>query len=625
MSNQSISINNIQNKIILPGQLQNVNLIQQNINNNSNQSINQNKNSNFKNPLNNIQIPPPTNNQNISQNNGILSPHKTMINMIPQQTLSLIDKDNISFNDKNNQVDTNIKVPFNNPIPFLQNIYINYIGKSNSNPNFLSKQNQYYQQNPIFIKQQNDDISQNKKINIVQPIENNYINYQQNNTNISHNNQNFNINKHEINVNPSQNMIITNNNMNLNINKQYQGNNNIPSYFIKPNPNTNMLPQSSTTIPHQEDLKMTNVEMPQQNINYSITLQSQNINKARRQNINLQNFSQNYNTLQQIPNSSKPIQNVIQQSQKNINQNFQNNFQKNNINSIQSPNINISRNPNLHIIQNQNNNSSDISTTINPQIIKEQQNMNILQEKNKIQNILNYNGVIQNNIGKENGMNINENIIYLNNNQQTNNNNNVNQQFPYLNQISNNNISSIYLNNNIKVENNGANPIYLNQIKENQESIISNLNINNEIKNSEINNNQINSQNIPNIDNITQNNQSINNKNINNSEQNKNTNNNSKIPNKKILKNGKKLSKKGKITKMKLKNEHKPTKQYKVERKRPVYAVPPSKKRSVSQGKPFNLIHKYYDENYILEDDEEEASKNEEKLNKKSDDEEKKD
>ena len=43
--------------------------------------------------------------------------------------------------------------------------------------------------------------------------------------------------------------------------------------------------------------------------------------------------------------------------------------------------------------------------------------------------------------------------------------------------------------------------------------------------------------------------------------------------------------------------------------------MPPSKKRSVSQGKPFNLIHKYYDENYILEDDEEEEEKNEETNN----------
>ena len=55
--------------------------------------------------------------------------------------------------------------------------------------------------------------------------------------------------------------------------------------------------------------------------------------------------------------------------------------------------------------------------------------------------------------------------------------------------------------------------------------------------------------------------------------------------------------------------EIKPVIQHNIQRKRPVFTLPPSKKRSVSQGKPFNLIHKYYDENFILEDDEEEGFK----------------
>ena len=138
---------------MLPRQIQ----IQQNINNKTNHNIIQTNNSSIKNPLNNIQIPPPTNNHNISNNNSILSPHKTMINMLPQQTLSLINKENISMNSKNNVIEQNKKVPLN---PLLQNI--NYIQKSNSNPNFLNKGNQYYQQNPIFIKQQSDDIPRNK-------------------------------------------------------------------------------------------------------------------------------------------------------------------------------------------------------------------------------------------------------------------------------------------------------------------------------------------------------------------------------------------------------------------------------------------------------------------------------
>ena len=75
------------------------------------------------------------------------------------------------------------------------------------------------------------------------------------------------------------------------------------------------------------------------------------------------------------------------------------------------------------------------------------------------------------------------------------------------------------------------------------------------------------------------------------------------------------IPKPNKILKLKDTNDHRPALQHKVERIRPVYAIPPSKKRSVSQGKPFNIITKYYDESFILEDDEEEVSKNEETLN----------
>ena len=82
------------------------------------------------------------------------------------------------------------------------------------------------------------------------------------------------------------------------------------------------------------------------------------------------------------------------------------------------------------------------------------------------------------------------------------------------------------------------------------------------------------------------------------------------------LRNGKikkkKLSRVARILQEKDSRLQKPTLQYQVERNRPVYAVPPSKKRSVSQGKPFTLINKYYDNNYILEDDKEEDDKNEE-------------
>ena len=43
---------------------------------------------------------------------------------------------------------------------------------------------------------------------------------------------------------------------------------------------------------------------------------------------------------------------------------------------------------------------------------------------------------------------------------------------------------------------------------------------------------------------------------------------------------------------------------------RPVYKIPPSKKRSISQGKSLSFIHKYYDENFILEEDSEDSADN---------------
>ena len=43
--------------------------------------------------------------------------------------------------------------------------------------------------------------------------------------------------------------------------------------------------------------------------------------------------------------------------------------------------------------------------------------------------------------------------------------------------------------------------------------------------------------------------------------------------------------------------------QNKVKHRRPVFRIPPFKKASLSQGKTLNFIHKYYDENFILEED----------------------
>ena len=50
----------------------------------------------------------------------------------------------------------------------------------------------------------------------------------------------------------------------------------------------------------------------------------------------------------------------------------------------------------------------------------------------------------------------------------------------------------------------------------------------------------------------------------------------------------------------------KPVIQHSIERKRPVFTLPKDKKRPLSEKKSFKIIHKYYDENFILEDDDEE-------------------
>ena len=43
-----------------------------------------------------------------------------------------------------------------------------------------------------------------------------------------------------------------------------------------------------------------------------------------------------------------------------------------------------------------------------------------------------------------------------------------------------------------------------------------------------------------------------------------------------------------------------------------MYKIPPSKKRSTSQGNSLAFIHKYYDENFIMEEESEDIESNKE-------------
>ena len=263
-------------------------------------------------------------------------------------------------------------------------------------------------------------------------------------------------------------------------------------------------------------------------------------------------------------------------------------------------------------------------------------NINILGKSNKINNI-------------NNNRNI---IIIINNNEKNKSQNNIpivnNNTFKnkLYNNVNKNNNNKIIINNNNIPKNdklNINNIVNINIIKQNnlnnlvKQSMIKNKeNINNKLIIKNNRNSKDTSKNINN-GNINHNNLNINNNknyifNNNNTNQIIKQNNNiSKIQkinlyknfipqniiyininptNEKLKESASNLSKKPSYNNTDYNIEEiKPVIQHKIERKRPVYSLPPSQKRSVSQGKPFNLINKYYDENFILEDDDEENIK----------------
>ena len=185
----------------------------------------------------------------------------------------------------------------------------------------------------------------------------------------------------------------------------------------------------------------------------------------------------------------------------------------------------------------------------------------------------------------------------FNNNQNQNQNMNMNiNQNPLNNYIQPEtpSIQQNYNNQNL-INNNIVNTGNVNDINNNQQ-----INIQNQLQGNQNNNLEIN-------ENAT--NPPIQNQQCQPQEQNNNNNEEQNI------KKEDNINKKEKASRNKDSNDRRPALQYKVERCRPVFAVPPSKKRALSQGRPFNFIHKYYDENYILEDDDEESVKPEEANN----------
>ena len=669
-NNQNISQEHNMTKI----QNQNQNIInQQNLNQNYFiQSQNINSNSNI-NPLLNIQLPPPTKKNDVPQRTNVMLPKQQIINPAQQNQYTSSQKQNQS-QINNNFLKINPNIPNQNISVNPQNLNLqqktNFFvepshPKNNSHhnkmTNAINRQNTIPPSNITIVQQQKENIIENRKenLNMIPQQQNEFINYQKNVESVPLSN----IIDNQIKENITQNILVQ---------KIYQNNS------IEKNQNIN-IPQQNIKIPQNNNLNLIQkppvMNTPHKR-NINIIKQPSNINSIK-QNLNLtfqqQNLNMPQNQIKKQVNISQNPQNIIQQQQQS------NLVQNQTLNLLQQQNVSIHRNPNFSMYQEQNNiqNQTNLNNMNNSENINQNNNGNPInsQNENKIQN-LNQNNISNTsqyiNISQQqNPQNIyNQNHNFQNPNLNTEKISNGESIEPKENKVINNtykqNISQNQENivlgqmqqipdntiiGNIIIKNGKAyflNPIQsdnnMNNI--NQESIKSLNNNYTSPQSINIPKSQIQIQNFINNKgiiegnlNIINNNQQINYQNqlhVNNNpnlSQNENFISNQQKPqylpqqpqqtnsSGQALKSGKRVIKKNKesrvskILKIKDSNDHRPALQYKVERNRPVYAVPPSKKRSVSQGKPFNLIHKYYDENYILEDDEEDSLKLEESIN----------
>ena len=661
--NSNINIkNNNDNNIVLRGR-QKINLInndlnsyffaQQNINNNNQISSNSQQiniakeqdvnaiNQNEKNKTQNIVLQPKPNiipeiDQNLKTNLNINKQYSNQL--LPSMSQNIATQKDIVIP---------LKHQISNPLP-QKAITIDTKDKPQINYNLQKNQNISNNNNIINIPKKSltqrsvsPYIISSRKNQDIKPINNNH---QQKSVNE--------LIKHNINmIHPQQNPYIIGNNL---PNNQQNGNKdnfmNVVVKKISPNLNLNINQNRNNNIIQQQPI----MNIPNNNIN--LAQQPSHINYMN-QNPNISPQQQNMNFHQEQNQQQSKIniyhQNILEQSSKMI--------LNHNINLPQNNNNNVYPNPNIKVIKNKN--SISDASNIN-QIQNENIQLNFQQNKLNPQNI--------NNIQNSNGMQINANSINnlqpnfhilnysaniyqnapnMNNHQMINvqNSNNINQinnpvikeQIFQMQQVPDNTIIG-----NIIIKNGKA--YYLNQFNNNQNQNMSmNMNISQNPLNNYIqpetpsnqqnyNNQNLINNNIVNTGNANDinNNQLINNQNQLQGNQNNNLELNEKAINPPIqnqqsqpkeqnnsnneeqqIKREDNINKKDKTSRTKDSKDHRPALQYKVERCRPVFAVPPSKKRALSQGRPFNFIHKYYDENYILEDDDEESVKPEETNN----------
>ena len=398
-------------------------------------------------------------------------------------------------------------------------------------------------------------------------------------------------NKNILRERPTSENVYKNNNINTQLYKN-QNNNISPSnpYNVDSIENDSDEPKNTDEINDYKEKPYINKEN-EQKINITVKKISP-IKREQRLNISSIKTPENITKNRQITepnlnNNSGQFQNMRIIQQQNI---YKDQVKKLNINPNQNMNI---INNNINIIQNNNNLNTGRNNMINPNITLKNKNPQI------INNIPpNINLVKQQNINENNNMTLN-NLNNINNNSQQK-------------QIICANVQKIPLQQ-IPKKTNNLNPPPHPNIKPNfnniqQQNILKQQNI--QIPN-QINQNIIYKQIINNQ--IIYRDQNGNIINFSNPPQQMNNHTQFKICKSVIKK--KQISRVTRLLQAKESNDKKPALQHKIERKRPVFAVPPHKKRSVSQGKPFTLLYKYYDENYILEDDEEADEKNEENIN----------
>jgi len=548
---------------------------------------------------------------------------------------------NIKQNVKNNNVNNNIynevnKYFYTNPPQQQQQIYTNQTKNIIPNPNIPThhQNNSAYNPNNILIKNQvNPNLNNTKQINNQTKANinnmnqiNNQVKTNMNNINQINNHANANINN--INNIPKQNKIIQQNQHNqqtqlynqiLNSTGypqqkvvQPQLQKNIPKPVVKGSRHSNMEeppdnmrnrgkhpnpPQNNeyfnNTMPN---LKTYNDILPgPNNIITNETTNSNNYygqsnfnmtfdNRNKIAKINMYNVPQKINELS-FTNTSK--NKPIQTNQNIINKNAVNNI-TNNANYQKQNNGQIQKNNNI----------------IHNDILSEN-----VEYRDQYGNILVYiNGqFIDKRLLVNNGSNHNKVI---------NNNNNINKQINNQN-INSKDINIAQNNNDIKLENKqftNTYPLPGQKTYSTQTLINNNLDQNTNV-NMNINNNiyQNPNQNYSQRSNRFLEDQNFTNTNINNYNINLNVNQQNDLIN--DINNLFKNQNNAQVNQPEILT----VEPQKPKRRRPVFKIPPSKKRSISQGRSLAFIHKYYDENFILEEENEDnASDSENKKLKKS-------